>query len=79
LSPFATIGRLPASASLVFIRFYQRWFSPYMGVHCRFRPSCSRYTYEAIQRYGFWRGWCMGAWRIMRCNPFTRGGDDPVP
>ncbi len=65
--------------SLAFIRFYQRWFSPWIGTQCRFNPTCSRYTYQAIQKYGFFRGWFMGVHRIMRCNPFTKGGEDPVP
>ncbi|NLI80042.1 MAG: membrane protein insertion efficiency factor YidD [Candidatus Riflebacteria bacterium] len=68
-----------ARASLDFIRWYQRWLSPFVGQGCRFQPTCSRYTHEAISRYGFWRGWGMGLWRILRCNPFCRGGDDPVP
>ncbi|MBF0502834.1 MAG: membrane protein insertion efficiency factor YidD [Candidatus Riflebacteria bacterium] len=67
-----------ASASLVIIRWYQRWLSPWIGVHCRFHPTCSRYTYQAIVKYGFWRGWLMGIYRILRCNPFSRGGEDPV-
>lgn len=52
-------------------------FAP--GGYCRFRPSCSQYTYEAIERYGVVRGLSLGTWRILRCNPWSAGGDDPVP
>ena len=61
------------------IRVYQRTLSHVFGGSCRFYPSCSQYTYEAVERYGWWRGARMGAWRIVRCNPFTHGGYDPVP
>ncbi|MGM0600750.1 MAG: membrane protein insertion efficiency factor YidD [Candidatus Rifleibacteriota bacterium] len=60
------------------IRFYQRWVSPMLGSNCRFRPTCSQYTLEAIEKYGFVKGGFMGLWRILRCNPFSKGGDDPV-
>lgn len=46
---------------------------------CRFTPSCSQYTYEAIDRYGFFIGGFLGFWRILRCNPCSHGGKDPVP
>ncbi len=65
--------------SLAFIRLYQRWLSPVMGAHCRFQPTCSRFTYAAIERYGFLKGWALGLYRILRCNPFNAGGFDPVP
>ncbi|GAB4281747.1 MAG: hypothetical protein Kow0029_26970 [Candidatus Rifleibacteriota bacterium] len=67
-----------AGFGLLMIRFYQRWISPLLGANCRFRPTCSQYTYEAIGKYGFIKGACMGLWRILRCNPFSRGGDDPL-
>ncbi len=65
--------------ALRLIRFYQRRISPMLPPSCRYYPSCSQYTYEAIQIYGFWRGSWLGAKRIARCNPFTPGGYDPVP
>lgn len=67
------------SVALGMIRFYQRFVSPGLGSNCRFYPSCSEYTYQAVEKYGVLRGSLMGGWRIMRCNPFNKGGYDPVP
>jgi putative membrane protein insertion efficiency factor len=61
------------------IRLYQRTISQVVPPSCRFSPSCSEYTYQAIAKYGFLKGSAMGGWRIMRCNPFNKGGYDPVP
>lgn len=60
------------------IKGYQ-FVSRYTPAVCKFRPTCSEYTRQAIVKYGFFKGCAMGAWRILRCNPFSRGGDDPVP
>jgi len=63
---------------LFLLRCYQRGVSPYLGSRCRFYPSCSSYTYEAIERYGVVRGCWLGIRRLLRCHPFHPGGYDPV-
>jgi len=64
---------------LALIRFYQRFISPALGSNCRYYPTCSQYTYTAVERYGALRGRWMGVKRIARCHPFHPGGYDPVP
>lgn len=64
---------------LSIIRFYQRFLSPLLGSNCRFYPTCSHYTYEAIAKYGVLKGGWMGLRRIGRCHPWNAGGFDPVP
>ena len=71
--------RWPQTAVLGLIRGYQLTLSHLMFTQCRFTPSCSRYTYEAVERYGALRGSWMGLKRILRCHPFHPGGYDPVP
>lgn len=61
------------------IHLYRRTLSPVIGQQCRFTPSCSRYTEEAIELYGAGRGSWLGFKRILRCQPFCAGGEDPVP
>lgn len=62
------------------IRFYQRVLSPLKPAPtCRFHPTCSAYTAEAITRHGALKGLALGAWRLLKCNPFHLGGFDPVP
>lgn len=63
------------------LTYYKTYLSPgrYGAKICRFEPSCSRYTYTAIERYGIIKGGAMGVWRVLRCNPFNKGGYDPVP
>jgi putative membrane protein insertion efficiency factor len=64
---------------LALIRFYKHWISPGLPASCRFYPSCSEYTYQAVEKYGALRGGWLGIRRIARCHPFNPGGFDPVP
>ena len=64
---------------LKLIRFYQTAISPLSGPRCKYHPTCSQYTYEAIERFGVFKGGFMGLWRFLRCNPWSKGGYDPVP
>jgi hypothetical protein len=66
-------------AVLVLIAGYQRWISPLLGQRCRFHPSCSAYAQEAIGAHGLVRGGWLALRRLGRCQPFHRGGYDPVP
>lgn len=64
---------------ITLIRLYQITLSPFFGQQCRFTPSCSEYTRQAIERHGAGRGSWLGLRRIVRCQPFCEGGHDPVP
>ena len=64
---------------IAMIRFYQRHISSHTKAACRFSPTCSQYAIEAIERYGAARGFWLAFKRILRCNPFSKGGYDPVP
>jgi len=76
----------PRIPILLMIKLYQKTLSPDHGPlkiffpygYCRFNPTCSVYSYQAIKKYGLIRGLPMAAWRVIRCNPFSKGGDDPV-
>ena len=61
------------------IRLYQKFISPLKPGCCRFTPTCSQYAIEAFQKRGFFIGFILSVWRILRCNPFCKGGYDPVP
>ena len=72
----------PSPAGALFLlltRGYQRFISPLLRANCRYQPTCSRYTYEAIEIHGALRGMWLGLRRISRCHPFHEGGIDPVP
>ena len=67
--------------SIILLKFYKKNISPifaYKGIHCKFRPTCSEYMIQAIEKYGFLKGFIMGIFRFLRCNPFSKGGYDPV-
>lgn len=64
---------------LFLIKSYRSYLSPLFGQHCRFYPTCSRYTYMAIEKYGLYKGLYLGTKRLLRCHPLHPGGVDPVP
>ncbi|TCL76331.1 hypothetical protein EDC14_100284 [Hydrogenispora ethanolica] len=64
---------------LFFIMLYQKLISPFFPRSCRYYPTCSNYMIQAIQKYGVIKGMFLGSKRILRCNPFAKGGYDPVP
>lgn len=61
------------------IKFYRKYISPMKSTKCPYIPSCSEYGMEAIEKYGALKGGALALWRIIRCNPFSKGGYDPVP
>ena len=61
------------------IRFYRKYLSPLKRTRCPYTPTCSEYGLEAIEKYGALKGGLLTIWRILRCNPFSHGGYDPVP
>ena len=61
------------------IKFYRKYLSPLKSTRCPYIPTCSQYGLEAIEKYGAIKGSLLTAWRILRCNPFSKGGYDPVP
>ena len=61
------------------IKFYQKHISPMKQPCCRFMPTCSQYAIEAFSKYGFFKALGLTVWRVLRCNPFCKGGYDPVP
>ena len=63
---------------VLLLRGYQRWISPAFGPRCRYYPSCSEYAIQAVKRFGILRGTLLATWRVLRCNPWSHGGFDPV-
>lgn len=73
------VGRAVAAVLLLPIRVYRRWISPWTPPTCRFTPTCSAYAEEALRTLGPVRAVPLILWRVARCQPFCRGGHDPVP
>ena len=71
MSPLRAIALAP-------IRFYMRFISPLLPRRCKYLPTCSEYAVQAIRTYGVLRGLVLAAWRLLRCNPWSHGGVDPV-
>jgi hypothetical protein len=74
-----TIGRVFNSVPILLIRFYQSFLSPLFGPSCKYHPTCSNYALEAFRQHNFLYASWLTVWRILRCNPFSKGGYDPVP
>ena len=66
------------SVAIAPIRVYQRLISPALPARCKYHPTCSEYAVQAIRGYGLLRGSALAAWRLLRCNPLSHGGYDPV-
>lgn len=77
MSFFRFLSRLTSRVLIACVRVYQFTLSPIVGRQCRFQPTCSNYMIGAIEKYGAFWGTLKGIWRILRCNPFARGGWDP--
>jgi putative membrane protein insertion efficiency factor len=76
---WAALISLPQQVLLLLVRGYRLLLKPWLGQACRFEPTCSAYTLEALQRHGASGGVLLGGWRLLRCQPWCRGGCDPVP
>ena len=72
------VGVIATRWIVVMVRLYQACLSPVLGRQCRFVPTCSDYFIQAVRKRGAVTGTLLGLWRILRCNPFSRGGYDPV-
>ena len=73
------VKNLPMKGMLVMLRFYKREISPMLPPCCRYTPTCSEYAMQAVEKYGPLRGGFLALRRLLRCNPFHKGGYDPVP
>ena len=73
------VKNLPMKGMLVMLRFYKREISPMLPPCCRYTPTCSEYAMQAVEKYGAIKGTFLATKRILRCNPFHKGGYDPVP
>lgn len=79
LSVAGAVARIPSVIGIALIKLYRMVLSPLIGRECRYLPTCSEYTEEAILRYGLWAGFWIGCARIQRCGPFGASGFDPIP
>ena len=77
--PEVKLSFTPSGLLLALLLFYKKAISPWLPRACRFTPTCSAYAARAIQLHGAWRGTLLAVWRLLRCQPFCRGGYDPVP
>lgn len=73
------VWRLPQRALVLMVLAYRYLLKPWLGNACRFEPTCSAYTLQALREQGALRGTAWGTWRLMRCHPWCQGGHDPVP
>lgn len=64
---------------ILIIKFYRKYISPIKSTKCPYYPTCSEYGLEAVEKYGATKGILLATWRVFRCNPFSKGGYDPVP
>ena len=79
MTPLDRLSQLFKTIIILPIKFYKRFISPCLPARCRYYPSCSTYAVEAIRKHGAVKGMILGGWRILRCNPWARGGVDCVP
>ncbi len=77
-TPLQKINQILSKLAILAIKFYQKFISPGIPHTCRFYPTCSEYSIQAISKYGILKGGILSIWRIIRCNPFNPGGYDPV-
>jgi uncharacterized protein len=76
--PPRAVGRVARAVAVAPIVVYRRVVSPLIPRRCKYEPTCSRYAVEAIREYGILRGLVLAGWRLLRCNPWSHGGYDPV-
>lgn len=74
-----TIRRILNAGPILLIRFYRSFISPMLGPSCKYQPTCSSYALEAYGTHNFLYASWLTVWRVLRCNPFSKGGYDPVP
>ena len=78
VSIFNLLGSIPTLLLVIIIKTYQFTISPLLGQNCRFNPTCSEYAIQSLSKKGFFMGFLLSVYRVLRCNPFSSGGNDPV-